>query len=130
MQHANMQMIQAGNSFSFAFEALLTNGIRRELWGENLDSDAAIESRVPRAIYFAQPPAPSGATISYGPSLVPEEKAIRAGHYIPQKELLCGRFDDSRRVVGNSHNPIGEELHVTRAESRSAPNDPARYPAS
>jgi len=30
------------------------------------------------------PPAPSGATISYGPSFVPAVRAIRAGNYIPK----------------------------------------------
>ncbi len=38
-----------------------------------LDCDGAVEAGVAGAIHFAIPPAPTGLTISYGPSLVPEE---------------------------------------------------------
>jgi hypothetical protein len=53
MQHTNMGMIQAGDRFRFAFEALLANRIRRELSGENLDGDIAVKARVARAVNFA-----------------------------------------------------------------------------
>jgi len=46
VQHANVGMIQAGDGFRFAFEALPANRIRRELSGENLDGDIAIKARV------------------------------------------------------------------------------------
>jgi hypothetical protein len=46
-------MIQAGDGFRFAFEALPANRIRRELSGENLDGDIAIKARVARAVDFA-----------------------------------------------------------------------------
>src|SRR6266478_8258590 len=45
---------------------------------------------LPRRVSFARytspiPPAPSGATTSYGPSLVPELRAIVARHYTPNR---------------------------------------------
>src|SRR2546429_469174 len=59
------------------------------------------------------PPAPSGASISYGPSLVPEERAMRAGHYIPQRNCLAA---DSTILDGWQPLPyrITEGLPVTR----------------
>src|SRR5580692_11126010 len=42
--------------------------------------------RVSRARYTSPiPPAPKGETISYGPSFVPQVKAIRARHYSPEE---------------------------------------------
>jgi hypothetical protein len=47
------------------------------------------ESRVSFARYTSPiPPAPSEATISYGPSLVPEVRAIAARHYICKGNVL------------------------------------------
>src|ERR1700732_3619401 len=45
------------------------------------------------------PPTPSGATISYGPSLVPEVSAICARHY-SLEEARCRDCTDSGQVVG------------------------------
>ena len=48
-------------------------------------------SRGSRARYTSPiPPAPSGAMISYGPSFVPEVRAIRARHYIPNEGSCSG----------------------------------------
>ncbi|MGA7561161.1 MAG: hypothetical protein WBW12_19730 [Terriglobales bacterium] len=46
------------------------------------------------------PPAPSGDTISYGPSLVPEVSAIDARNYT--RTHCRGWRTDSGRWVGNS----------------------------
>jgi hypothetical protein len=53
IQHADVWMIQAGDSFRFAFEALLANCIRRKLSRENLDSNIPIKPRIVRAVNFA-----------------------------------------------------------------------------
>jgi hypothetical protein len=46
-------MIQAGNGFCFALEALFTDGIGRELCGKNLDGYGAVQSSVARTVHFA-----------------------------------------------------------------------------
>jgi hypothetical protein len=46
-------MIQAGDSFRFAFGALLANCVRRKLSRENLDSNIPIKPRIVRAVNFA-----------------------------------------------------------------------------
>jgi len=46
-------MIQAGDSFRFAFGALLANCVRRKLSWENLDSNITIKPRIARAVDLA-----------------------------------------------------------------------------
>ena len=53
VQHADVRMIQTGNGFGFALEALLANGIIRKLRRQDLDGDRAVEPRVSRAEDFA-----------------------------------------------------------------------------
>ncbi len=53
VQHTNVRMIQAGNRFGFAFEALLPNGIIRKLWRQNLYRHSAIKTRVAPAKHLA-----------------------------------------------------------------------------
>src|SRR2546425_11459530 len=48
------------------------------------------------------PPAPMSAMISYGPSFVPEVKAIGARHYKPAAARYKG-YGDSGRMVGNPY---------------------------
>src|SRR2546422_732787 len=50
-----LRMVQTGNRFRFALEALFANGIGGKLRGKNLDRDGAVQARVPRAIDFAHP---------------------------------------------------------------------------
>jgi hypothetical protein len=49
-------MIEAGNSFCFALEALLPYGIRRELRGKDFDGYGAVQSRVARTVHFSHAP--------------------------------------------------------------------------
>jgi hypothetical protein len=57
-------------------------------------------SLVSRARYTSpMPPAPSGARISYGPSLVPAVSAIGSHHYSPTNGP-CSRSDNSGWIVG------------------------------
>src|SRR6266850_7113400 len=54
-------------------------------------------SLVSRARYTSpMPPAPSGATISYGPSFVPEVRAIRARNYSPKNAAFALEFNGLR----------------------------------
>ena len=53
IQHADVWMFQAGDSFRFAFEALLANCVRRKLSRENLDSNITIKPRIARAVDLA-----------------------------------------------------------------------------
>jgi len=48
-----MGMIQAGNDFGFALEALAARRIVREMVRKNLDGDRAVETRVPSPIHFS-----------------------------------------------------------------------------
>src|ERR1039457_3195303 len=69
-------------------------------------------NRVSWARYTSpMPPAPRGDWISYGPSLVPEIRAIGAGNY-----SLCSTLhadgNGSGRVVGNSYLGITSRLLV------------------
>src|SRR5215470_1980371 len=55
VEHADMGMIEVGNGFGFALETLFANGVRTELRGENLDGDAAIQTRIFGAINLSHP---------------------------------------------------------------------------
>src|SRR6266478_1902008 len=55
MERADVGMIQAGDGFRFALEALFANGIGGKLRGKNLDSDSAFQPRIPRPIHFTHP---------------------------------------------------------------------------
>ena len=48
-----MGMLEGRDSSRFAFEAHLQIRIRRELRGQDLDSDVAIQPRIARAIHLA-----------------------------------------------------------------------------
>ncbi len=48
-----MRMIQAGDGFCFALEALAQFGAAREMRGQNFDRDDAIEARVTRFVHFS-----------------------------------------------------------------------------
>jgi hypothetical protein len=48
-------MIEAGDGFGFALEALFANGIRGELRGENLDGDGAVQPRILGAVHLSHP---------------------------------------------------------------------------
>ena len=53
VKSANARMIQAGNCFCFAVEALAQLGSVSEMGGENLDGDGSIETRVTGFVHFA-----------------------------------------------------------------------------
>ena len=55
VQHTNVRMIQAGDGFRFALEALLANGIAGKMCWENFDGNGALQPRVPRTIHLAHP---------------------------------------------------------------------------
>src|SRR5579859_7909192 len=79
------------------------------------------ESRVSFARYTSpMPPAPSEAMISYGPSLVPEVRAIIARHYIRKRSVLQPdrifldkwslAGSDLRRVIDSGRNTGNSEV--------------------
>ena len=68
VDRANVRMIERGQEAGFAREAGTTLGVCCEVRREDLDGDVAPQLAVVRAIDLAHPPAPSGATIVYGPS--------------------------------------------------------------
>ena len=69
-------MIERRQHLGFALEADKTFGILRERDGRNFDGDIASERGIACPINLPMPPAPSGATISYGPGFVPGARAI------------------------------------------------------
>jgi len=56
IEHTDMRVIQTGNRFGFALEALLENWIMGKLRRQNLDGHSSIESRVASAKHFAHAP--------------------------------------------------------------------------
>ncbi len=45
-------MIEAGNDFRLALEALAACGVARKIRGENLDRDRTVQAGILRAIHF------------------------------------------------------------------------------
>jgi hypothetical protein len=50
-----MWMIQTGDCFRFAFEALLANRIRRQVSGKNFDGNGPVQARITSTVDFAHP---------------------------------------------------------------------------
>jgi hypothetical protein len=55
MEHTDVRMIQAGNGFRFAFEALPANRVRGQVSWENFDGDSTVEPSVSCAIDLSHP---------------------------------------------------------------------------
>jgi hypothetical protein len=53
VEHANMAVVQAGNGARFALESRPLVGGQREVGGEHLDRDGAIEAYIARPIHFS-----------------------------------------------------------------------------
>src|SRR5438094_10662108 len=70
-------MIELGDRFRFALEANFELRVLRDFRRQDLDGHAAIEPRVPSPPHLPIPPAPSGATTSYGPRRVPVAMVMR-----------------------------------------------------
>lgn len=76
VQGADVRMVQAGDGARLAVEAPTEVGVVGEVRGEILTATVR-SSRVSFARYTSPiPPAPQGDRISYGPSRVPELRAI------------------------------------------------------
>jgi hypothetical protein len=55
VERANVRMVETGDGFGFALEALLTYGIGRKMWRKNLDRYNALQPRIPCAIHLTHP---------------------------------------------------------------------------
>ena len=53
VEHADVGVVQAGNRFRFALEALLRCRVARNIRRQNLDGHGAIQPGIFRAIYLA-----------------------------------------------------------------------------
>ncbi len=66
------------------------------------------------------PPAPSGATISYGPSFVPEVRPIRARNYSPKNAAFPLEFNGLRiTLIAYSQRRWRKKQFVYRTDMRS-----------
>jgi len=76
VQRADVRMIQAGNNFGLALEALTACRIVSKMRRKNLDSDGAVQARVPRPIYF-----PHSTSTQRSDDLVrAQSRAVRQRH--------------------------------------------------
>jgi len=55
MEHADVRMIQSGNSLGLVLEALLAHWIGRKLRGQNLDRHVSPQPRVSRSVHLSHP---------------------------------------------------------------------------
>ncbi len=78
VEGADVGMIQRGDGPRFPIEPLPGFWALRQVGRKNFDGYCALQARVPGAVHLTHPPAPSVATISYGPSLVPWARVIGA----------------------------------------------------
>ena len=81
IEHTDVRMIEAGDGFGFPFEALLVNGIIRNLRGKNLDRDGAVEARIARAKDFAH-----------------AARTQRGDNFIRTELVSCGEAHDWRKL--------------------------------
>ena len=63
-------MVQGGGQTRLRLKALQASRVRRQLGRQDLDRHLALKPRVPGPVDLPIPPAPSGLSISYGPSRV------------------------------------------------------------
>ena len=68
-ERADVGMVQAGHGPRFALEALAQVGVGREMLGQDLEGDGAVEPRVLRAVDLAHPARPEGGQDLVGPEL-------------------------------------------------------------
>ena len=98
-----------------ASDPLLGRLVSGQAGWEQLDRDVPIQPRVMRRVDDAYAPLPSWETITYGPSVVPEERVIDAGGdhtaglVTPYERALPGQQRD-QYVVSGDPTPAGQEL--------------------
>ena len=78
MNGHDVRMAERRDCLRLLMEPRQTVRIARVRGGQDFDSNVAVEPCIPRTVDFAHPPAPAGATTSYGPSLVPGFRAMCA----------------------------------------------------
>ena len=85
VEHADVGMIEAGDGFGFALEALFADGIRGELLGENFDGDGAVQPRIYGAVNMPLTPA-----TKLGP-MRSASRSARAGWERDRRDYNSGR---------------------------------------
>ena len=70
-------MAEGGDGARLALEPREPFGVGGHVAGQDLDRDLAPETRVPRPVDLAHPPAPRSPRISYGPRRAPAGRLIR-----------------------------------------------------
>ena len=81
IENTDVRMIQAGNCPCFALEALLVDGVIRNLRRENFDRDGAVEARIARAKDFAH-----------------AARTQRGDNFIRTELVSCGEAHDWRKL--------------------------------
>ena len=77
VEGADVRMVQAGDGFCFAVEALAQFGAVGEMSGKNLDGDDAIEARIAGLVHFAH-----SARADRGDNFVRAEFCASGEHYL------------------------------------------------
>src|SRR5712692_92564 len=80
----DIRMVEGRRRACFLLETVQPVTVSGECGGQNLDRNAAVKARIP--------PAPSSSIISYGPSFVPEVRAIPHAIIFPRKGLAGVRL--------------------------------------
>src|SRR5258708_4593947 len=107
IERADVRMIQAGNRFCFALEALAQFRAVGKMSGKNLDGNDAIEPRVPRAIHLAHP-----ARTNRGENFVgAEPSSCFQTHYFSPVGTFCfnssNQFSTTLICVGDESCSMG-----------------------
>ena len=62
VERADMRMTELGYGFGFALEPLAEPRVSRELRGEHLDGDGAVEACISRLVHLSHPASPEGTS--------------------------------------------------------------------
>ncbi len=88
------------------------NSGEEERWEARTLMATVRSRRMSRARYTSpMPPAPSGDWISYGPSFIPEVRAMGGRHYMPP--LKEARSVGSDRIVGGTGGPLKPDFGLS-----------------
>ncbi len=73
---SSLTQVQDFGLLARRLEPLHQIGIRRDVLGQDIDGDRAVEAGVAGFVHLPMPPAPRAETISYGPSRTPGASAM------------------------------------------------------
>jgi len=106
VEHADVGMIEAGDGFGFALEALFADRIRGELLGENFDGDGAVQPRIYGAVNLSHPARAERDADLIGPSFVAGVRGM-IGAIITPEELPASSTRSESAAEGTGEPSLG-----------------------